>query len=361
MEITNQFVTYQEVLDGSIIQNDPFQLTKTSDEKLRTFLANPNLTDYSQKMYLIKRVDGVVGGFRISYPTKFKAGDEILNSVGGCSLTVKEEFRHLGIGADILLYSVMNKEDKYLLYAGISAMALPMYKRLKFNIFKYPSVWQPRNTRFLFQTKGIKGATLDVFAFLGNCLLKPFVSFINYRSNSLKRGYRIEQLQEAPEWITSMTINDGHKYTEVHDKAWFDWVLSNIFHAYPENITRLYAIYENDDPVGFFMTKERLNHFEEKNIDRLVFGSIVEWGSVNEALLSEERIVKMALSTFTKEVDIVTYASTNEKVIKRLKWFGFVRHGCANVVFKDKTNSHLDVGDITQWRIRSSFSDVVFF
>ena len=361
MEITNQFVTYQEVLDGDIIENDPYQLTRTSDEKKRTFLSNPNLTDYTQKMYILKRVDGVVGGFRISYPTKFKAGNEIFNSVGGCSLTVKEEFRHLGIGADILLYSTMNKEDKYLLYAGISEMALPMYKKLRFNIFKYPSIWQPRNTRFLFQTKGCKGFALSSLSFLGNCILKPFLLYVDIKSRQSRKGFRIEQLNAAPEWITSMTLNDGHKYTEVHDKAWFDWTLNNIFHAYPENVTKLFGIYKGEIPVGFFMTKERLNHFEEKHIDRLIFGSVVEWGTADEKTLSEKQIIKMALNTFSKNVDIVTYASTNEDAIKYLKRLGFVHHGFANVVFKDKTKSLSDVGDVKQWRIRSSFSDVIFF
>lgn len=361
MEITNQFITYQEVLEGKPIENDLHQLTKTSEEKRKTFLANPNLKDYSQKMYLIKRVDGIVGGFRISYPTKFKAGDHVFDSVGGCSLTVKEEYRHLGIGADILLYSVMNKEDKYLLYAGISDMALPMYKKLKFNIFKYPSVWQPRNTRFLFQTKGFKGIPLGVCSFFGNCILKPFMWCVNIKTRCSKKGFRIEQLKEVPDWITSISMNDGHKYTEVHDKAWFNWTLNNIFHAYQENVTKLFAIYKKDEPVGFFMTKERLNHFEEKHIDRLIFGSVVEWGTVDENVLSEEQIIKMAIGTFSKDVDIVTYASTNESVIKHLKYLGFVRHGEANVVFKDKTKKLEDVGDINQWRIRSSFSDVVFF
>ena len=125
-----------------------------------TFLSNPFLEDKTECMAYLSRVDGVVGGRVMFFPSRAKMAGEICTSLGGSSLMVLEQYRSLAIGVDLVLFPILNSQTDIIIYAGLSKMALPIYKKMKFHDLATPLMWQPRNAQFLFERLGMKGLPL---------------------------------------------------------------------------------------------------------------------------------------------------------------------------------------------------------
>lgn len=365
MEITNQIVSYQEIEEGIVIDGDDYGIASyTIQPSIKdTFLSNPFLENKTSCMVYLARVDGVVGGREMFFPTKAIIGGEIVNSLSASSFMVEERFRSLALGADISMFPILNSGgSSVIIYAGISKMALPLYKKLKFYDLATPLMWQPRNTKFLFEMIGFKGVLLSVAKGFGNMVLKPYVKIANtiVSINSNKK-ISIAKLEEIPEWVNDIFSSDKHENKEYHNREWLQWVLTHNFFNREKDKQEFYAIYLNGKEYGFFLTKERESSIPDKNINRIVFGSIVEWGSLDENVLSEYDIYKMAIGTFSKDVDIVEFTSSDRKVIKKMRKFGFIKHGESHIAVKNLGKKNPSLGLIDNWRIRLGYGDVMFY
>ena len=223
-------------------------------------------------------------------------------------------------------------------------------------------MWQPRTSKFLFQTVGIKGVSLNILTNVTNLLLKPIIWYGRIMMKINNTGLKIEKLDIVPQWVEDIVLSDKHKYAEYHDKKWFEWVVGNNFFHQKYDTQGLYGVFKYNKPVGFFLIKERNVRIPEKNIDSVVFGSVIEWGTIDDSVLSEFQINKLAALQYTKHVDIVQVISTNKHVLSKIKKYMFFRRGNANIVFRDLTKSlDKDYKDINNWRIRVGYSDVPFY
>ena len=84
----------------------------------------------------------------------------------------------------------------------------------------------------------------------------------------------------------------------------------------------------------------------------------MEWAISPSSELEEGDIYRMAVPTFNKKVDIIEYATDDQKVVRKMKKYGFIPHGFAHIVLKDLAKKYKDIGDMSQWRIRFGYSDV---
>ena len=107
------------------------------------------------------------------------------------------------------------------------------------------------------------------------------------------------------------------------------------------------------------MTKERYRSEAGGRLHNFILGAIVEWGSYDESLLSESDLNLLALTTFTKEVDIIEFASADMDTINKMKLHGFIKHGDARIGFRDKKKKYKDASDIKNWRIRYGYADLI--
>jgi hypothetical protein len=170
----------------------------------------------------------------------------------------------------------------------------------------------------------------------------------------------VEKLSTIPAWVDDVVMNDGHKYTELHNREWFQWVVDNTFMSNPREHQEFFAIYKNDTPMGFYLTQDRIRSKKEARYTPSVFRSIVEWGSINEAVLSEYDIYRLAMCYVPKDVGILQIASINKDVLRKTKRLCFFHHGFAYIGCRDLTKQYKDSNDINQWRIRVGYSDVCF-
>ena len=359
MEFKSRIVTYGELRDGLHFDDDRYGIaTYEYESRRKTFLANPNLCgDDDTFMYLVE-ADGIPVGRTMLFDTRLKMDDEIVPLYSGSSLKVAEEFWKYGFGSEIFSYGRTIKKRKRLLSAGISNMALPLYKVMKYNIFEFPKLLMLRDSKPILEKKGIRGGLLKLLVILINMVLHCFYSITSLKTSNLKKQFLLEKVSIVPEWIDNLTLHDGHKYAEAHDYKWLQWNLDYNFKGHRRDIQSFYIIRKDDQNIGFVMTKER---YREKvhGMKDVMIGSVVEWGSADEKLLCESDIYRLSLSTFSKDVAIIEVATNDTATQKHLKRMGFMHHGDAHIAFKDKTKTMNDAGDASLWRLRYGYADVI--
>lgn len=358
-EIIDQIVTYQDVVEGIELSPDPYGIgAKFTPTRKDTFLANPNLKDYSKCLLCIKKVDNNIGGIAMFYPTRFKADGTIYDAVSGSELEVYEDFRTLALGADIVMYPIGHKENNFLIYAGLAELALEMYKKLRFVIFSYPRMMQLRKSRSIIESKGIHGGLLKVTFSIVDIVLQTLNKYWKLKSQKASKGFCVSKVTRVPEWVDDVVLNDGHKYMEVHDHKWLQWNLDYNFKGLKKDVQNFYIITKNGSNLGFFMTKERFRDVAGCTLKNIVIGSIMEWGTSNEKQLNEYDIHTIAMGTFSKNVDIVEMATTDLRVVRKMKPLGFIRQRDAHIGFKDLTRKYKDSNNPDLWRIRFGYADV---
>lgn len=365
MQIKEKILSHADVRKGFELGMDPERIGEYTKLPgiMKTYLSNPRVEDEDEPLLFLEYLNDEICGRMFYFPTKIKIENTVENSLGASSLLVSEKAREYSVGANLMMYPIKNKYKKYLLYAGVSKIAEPLYhKLLKFEWFSIPCMWQPRTSRFLFQSIGLKGPLLSFASFIANLLVKPISWFNNQMCRVGIKDFKVEQLKTVPQWVEDTVMSDPHKYAEYHDKKWFEWVLSNNFFQQKADRQALYGIFKNDEPLGFVLIKERSVSIPDKNIDSVVFGTIVDWGTSDDKVLNEYLINKIAITLYSKNVDIAQVITLDEHTLKRIKKYGLISHGSANIAFRDLTKElDKDYKDINNWRIRVGYSDVAFY
>lgn len=363
MEIQLQIITYDDLSSGLDVTGDNYNLYKEGFEEKRKsiFLKNPNLTDYSTPAaYLIRANQQVVGAL-FPFPTKIKVGESIIDASSASSLNVIKEYEKYAAGADLVLAPIRDKRNKAVILADLSSDGLNCYNAFRFKDFALPKMIQPHSAKFILQNFGIQGWLLTISCIVVNAFLKPFYLFSRHRLRRFANNYKVERLSVVPDWVDEMVLNDGHKYMEVHDHRWLQWCLDNTFSSQSDHMKFFYAITDNDGtPMGFFMNYEKTTSIPYRHILNLHQGTVMEWGSYDENILTELDITKIAVAQFSKNLDLCQFASSNQRVIKKMRKYGFFQHNYHHIVFKDNTKSYKDCGDPTLWRLRFGYADSLF-
>lgn len=361
MVITKQLLSYREVSEGVTIDHDDFGLAAgLTETRKKAFFSNPNLVDYSQGLLNLIRVDGIVAGRSMSFETKIKIDDTISPALSGSTLDVPEGYRHTGVGADLFYYFSKGTSYRYNICSGISSMALPMYSALKYNIIAFPRMMLLCDVSPLIKAYGIHGLFGKLITTFINLPIKLFNKYHFLKSRALIKKFVVKKEVTIPDWVDEIVLNDCHKYMEVHDKAWLQWNLDNNFKGDVQDIQSFYSISKEGKPLGFFMTKERYREEAGGKLKDFVLGAIVEWGITSGCdSLSETIINKMALSTFTQNVGIIEFATSDIRVCAAMRKWGFVHHGDAHIALRDKKKECKDAKNIDLWRVRYGYADVI--
>lgn len=118
------------------------------------------------------------------FGTQFYADGKIIPSGTASSLETARSYRSLAVGAEVMLFAVTNKEYTIFIASGISEMALPLYKKLRYYILEFPRLMQLRNARCVLESKGLKGVVLKAGSFLVNFPFKVINRLAQYKGKS---------------------------------------------------------------------------------------------------------------------------------------------------------------------------------
>ena len=262
-------------------------------------------------------------------------------------------------GISLFYYLTRLTPYDYVICSGISDLALPLYKAMKYYILEFPRMMLLCNSRSILESYGFKGKSLRVLTNIVNLLLKCRKKALKRKAKSLNERFNVKRETIIPDWVELIVLNDGHQYCEYHDLKWLQWNLDYNFKGDKKDIQSFFSIYEGDNPIGFFMTKERYRKEAGGKLKNIILGAIVEWGSADFSKLSESDIIKIAINTFSPEVDIVEFATSDDVTVKAMQKCGFIKHGCAHIAFKDKTKKCANASEINNWRVRYGYADVI--
>ena len=323
------------------------------DSTRRALLANPNYDNDTKSVLNVICYNEEIVGRHMLMPTKIKIGDKIVLAQTGGGHEICEKYQGNGLGTMIVRDAIMNSE--YPIYLGqlYSSGAISILRKMDgLCIFEKPLYQKMLKTRSIIKAKGYKGFLLRFFSFVGDIKIK-IRNIPNYiKLRDLKKKYSIKMEAKIPGWVNNLTMNDGHKYMEVHDQKWLQWNLSNTFSNNPDDRNYYFSIYNNGTPAGFLMTKERYEENLKGKYKNLTRGTIVEWGVSDDSGLSEADINLMAISTFSRKVDKINTVLSCDGTEKDIKKMGFTYRGSYQMVLKPAEDCETDIYDITLWRIR---------
>lgn len=320
-------------------------------QREKIFKSNPDYDPQLTYLFLIIYKDQVVGR-TYYFRTKIKIGDQILPAITGSAFEVAEPYRKYAFGADIILNKDYGGSFSFHLAAGIAPMALEMHKKLKFKIFAIPQYRLFHNARAYLAHKGVRSKLLDLSTSIINKVWNRKLEKFGKPNDK----FVTKELTVVPEWVDDISLNDGHKYMEVHDHKWLQWQLMGSFAGTPGDYRKFFGIYLKDEPIGFFMTKRTVTL---EKID-MSDGYIVEWGTKDQNLLSEVEIYKQALPTFGMGVSDIIFGSVDPNTQKEMKQLGFKRVNDEHIAVKTRDKSLKDISDPDLWRLRIGYTDTIF-
>lgn len=364
--LTYKRITYQELRDGTyknvyIPQDDKLSVTSHLTSSFReAMMACPcNNDDSKTFMHLYVDEEGKEVGRTIRFGTRIKAGDDVYEAGSGCGFEVIEEYRKDGIGADLIMITLQNNEYDFLLGAGLTQMACSLHRKLKYHLFEVPQYFKVLTFKYVLRHYGMKGKVWDLIAGLGDCVIKLLNIPNKIRINRINKRFIIKKETIIPEWVSEMVANDGHRFMEVHDRAWFQWNLDYNTYGFDKDIQSFYSVLDrNNNPIGFFMTKERL--IQKSGPDQgMIRGTVVEWESRDKTVLSEADINLLAIQTFSHNVDAIFTLACESDSANQLKRMGYRERPSFKVSIKDKKKQLENIGDQNQWRLRYGMTHMI--
>jgi len=356
-------ISYKELKEKPIeVKDDRYSIAAFFTENIRqTFLTCPGVKSESDCAVLLLFDGDIAIGREIRFGTRLKIGDDIIWVHTGCCLMVCEEYRKIGAGV-IIMTANINKDDPVGFGAFFTPTRVKLLKKQKVAYFEIPEYIKLSNTRFLFESFwGFKGWILTVSSAIGNAGLRVLEIPNIIRKRKLLKKFVVKKEVVVPDWAGELATNDGHKYMEYHDTKWLQWNLDHNLKGFPQDKQSFYTVYDkNSKPMGFFMTKERYEE-EAGRYKNIVRGTIVEWATLNEMILSEADLNLLAISTFSSNVSHITTVTDNPETGKKIKKMGFRDHGTFQMSFSDKTGSYADGTDLSNWRIRCGCSNSIIY
>lgn len=348
-------ITYQQLKDNDYLSeyNDKYGLAAFIDDNVRnTFLSNPNNNDDSKTVILFAVDNGDIVGRSIIYATIVKNHNKTIETQSFGSIEVDNSQRGKGIGTQIARFSLNNNEYPIFICSLLSPQCLSLMRKPENDctIFNFPEYIKVINTESAFACRGINGLPLKLMKTLGNIILGILDIPNKIKLKKIKKNYIVKKEYIIPEWAGEMCLNDGHKYAEYHDTKWLQWCLDHNLSGHKDDNQSFFAIYDKENnPVGFFMTKERRRLDIEKC--KMINGTLCEWASIDKNL-SETDINLLALETFSKDCYRILTVTDNPQTEKSLHSMGYIKNGYMQMGFKDKLNQFPDMKDMSLWRIR---------
>lgn len=355
--------TFGELEKGIVPDvKDPYHIMASLGPKMReAVLHNPSGYRDDEACQILALDGNVVVGATNPFSGRLLINDEVVPCQNGSYLFSHEDYRKDNVGGELLYRILTLHPTKNSFAVGMSQMAIPLYRVLKSVIFEFPRLIYLRKSRSVLHSilkTDIKIITPLIW--IADVILWCHRLFIKLHNIFRYNGFIVEEVNDCPDDVVKIVMEDTHPFMELHDKAWFDWSLRYSISEDERTLRRLYVIKKKGKIEAFFFLKQEF--FEKassRGFKNVYLGSIMEWGVSNESRLSEKDIVLMSLNCFDCNIDGIQYATTEHKIAKQLKKWLFVGIGNANTGVRIRSVKDEDFKDINKWRLRLAGDDTM--
>lgn len=342
---------------------DPYSIFEEAEPKRRVLERNPfKLADDDVFQHLCI-IDNRIVGTSVVFPNKLLLDGKYYSSIIGNGLSVQKECRGKGIGSKLTDSRLDLSRTRSLVLCGSSQMQLPILKRLGAHIFLLPRMILLRHSFSVIESK-LGAGPARVFATVADVAFRLQQCWLRRKRRAiLRRGLDVRELDVVPGAVEEIIAADGARFRECHTAEWFNWIKDNNLVDDPRCRKRFYMVHDaSGRPVGFFMTRQRFyEQASHRGFKNLTMGSVLEWGTADNAVLTDNELCLMALMSFSSAVDAVELCCCNEEMAAWFKKKGLVRVGDGNVVIRYRPESELaaidGIGDAWNWRLRPAMGD----
>lgn len=341
---------------------DQFNLYQDSNFKRAILASNPFKESDDDVFQILCVYNNIIVGTEIHYPITLLINSQKYKSVTGHSLYVNPNYRGQGIGSKITDYRLNYSKSNSLLLCNASQMQIPILKRLGAHIFYMHRLILLHRSYSVIENKTNKISAKLLSPIIDNILKLQFKILLRNKRKLLKKGFHLKKVNIIPKEIENILNADKHPFKEFHDVDWFQWIMKNSLINNDNGNKSFYIIYNEDRPVAFFMTKQRFyEKASHRGFKNLTLGSVLEWASIDENLISNNEVALLAITSFDKNVDAVELCCDTEEMSSYFKSRGLVQVGNGNVVFRYRPNSVFstikDIGEQNKWRLRPAMGD----
>ena len=309
-------------------------------------------------------VDGRIGGAAYSFPTRVCVDGDVVKACSGGELSVKDWARRSGLGFELCDFDADSRDGDHVIFegAGLSQIAVKVHRFMGFKVFEYPRYIMLLKSRALVERK-FSGLVQRMLTGICDFAIVMYSLVIRSFYHLCKKGTSIEAIERDDVEklaVVAQFTEDGSRFCEVHDRAWFTWIMNCSYSS--ERTVELYLVRQNDKPIGFFLLKKRFyeqaSHRGFKNVN---LGSIIEWGCEKgkESLLLWNVVNWVARKR--RELDAVEFPVCEPFAQRFLKRLGWRQVGNANFCYNIRPNSGFTAPDgmdnVANWRLRPAMGD----
>ena len=337
-------------------------LNVMSEDVKAALLANPSLLSENDVCQIIALDGKKVVGSELSFPNKYVVNGEIKFCRGASTLFSDEAYRKHAVGTDLMINAttITSKQDS--IVAGISQMAYPLYKAMRYTCFSFQRFVFLNKSRVAVEYMLKQNSLLTKIISQIMDILLVFYRFFVFGGNRLRmRKYSIEIVSEVPQEVEDIARGDNQRYMELHDKNWFEWNLNYSFKPNGKKNKYLAVIKDKDDKiVAFFLNKITFyKQASSRGFKNIFLGTVTEWGIRKGESLSEFDVQMTAIRYMPKDIDGAEVATTAKDVVKDFKYHLLFPMGEANIAVYIQSFKEKAMKDINNWRIRLAAGDTL--
>ena len=334
--------------NGQILDSDVYICSR--DKYI--VLNNPSkLKDNSEVGRIQGIIDGEIAGEIYPFTKSVILENECVRATCGSNYWVAPEFRKYGFGMSIIAQFV--ELNKIHVLGMVSTAAQPVYEMFDFKFLTMPQYATYKNVDKIVK-RHIKGFLGSLISMPINAVLKIlFGVYTCYAKNKFSEYELIEKSVEEINYsqFEDITLNDSHKYKELHDKNWLKYILN--YQPEYKGCQRFIEIYKNEQYQGFLIQKIR-DMGPEGHWKNFVSGQLIEWGSKT---LTDKDLFSLSILSFPKTVDVIKLAHNDKNVVKGIKLLPKIKSGFCNFAIRSEIEGYDDIFDWNLWRLRVACGD----
>lgn len=300
-------------------------------------------------------VDNSLGGSVYVFPIRFYADGNLYNIMSGSTFWVNKKFRKYELGL-MIPEKMLEMSCNYIL-GGVSSEAQPVYQYYGFQSFKLKRYVYIVNSHFLINLiiKGLLAKSITMVADLGlhmvYCALKAKF-WMKYRKYSIVER-NVSEIDYTS--VDHILKAGGQRFMEMHNRPWIEWVMN-----YDGADHHFYEVYLHNKMVGFFINKIVFREKLNGRYNNVNYGSIIEWGSVDQNLLKDSDLCALAVSQFGTKVDAIDMSSIEDMFSSEIPSVFKRKMGDLNIEIILDDKQFVGYKNSRNWRIRPAYGDNSF-
>lgn len=367
---TDYFLHFRTMGDlknkANIPYKDPYNITNSKTSLEQALVNNPFYENENEVVQALSIVNNEIVGNIFYFPSKIKVNNNEYKACSASSLFVSPSFRKYATMGFELLENGYNQNSSFFVIGGVTKDAVQMNAFYGAKEFTMPRYLLLKRSKTILKAKlKLEGALLNSVCNIVDQILS-FQSFVLRMFIKIRlSNFTVEEVSDIPIDISDLQSNNSYKFQEFHDRRWFEWALNNKFYD-EDGFKKHFFVVKNksNSMIAFFMINER-NHEKISIYENVYVGSVIEWETKDEKILSEKMLSLLALMSFGKHIDVVEFATTNQSSINLFKRIGMRQIGRRNMMVKimNKKVSELFKGydKIENWRLRPAIGDTMMY